>query len=436
MISKKTTVIISVCAGAAIIAGGLFGVYKRFVTPDKIVALSLINAKKDAEKAFEYFDDDEKEILADFFEDGGSAEANFRFSDSAVLDGMSFSVKSNSDGKCTVSEIGLENGMKIQTYKDSEQMFVNMPIFNGGFEIPVADFAKKWNASIFKDIAAIPEDYSMGGIAAGFVSGKYSVDEFKDNYGDRIKSAIYRILQKNPIKRNGTASVMVENKTKKAEVYTTVIEKQEAESLLVGIAADYIWNNSDKQDPESAQQLQNMFAAYADDYELSFKINNMTLRELELKNPAGNTWTIAFEGVGNSFDTIVCYKNNDVQNAIRRVHRSDSGKLSENIYFGEVGTLTLEESRTALNIKLTVNGMDITFDAFGKTVTDDAVSFNDAELTVDGICTVSGSFSVSDEYNEDFSFNKAGQYVNLLEIGQDEWEAVTGTLLKGIELLS
>ncbi|MGN1115913.1 MAG: hypothetical protein ACI4TH_05050 [Candidatus Ornithomonoglobus sp.] len=436
MISKKATAAIAVCAGAVIIAGGLFGIYKHFVTPDKIVALSLINAKRDAEKTIEYFDTAEKEIMEDFFEDGGKFEADFMVSDSAVLDGMSFSVKSNSDGDCTVSEIGIENGLTIETYKDSKQIYINMPIFKGGFEIPVADFAQKWNTSIFKDIVSMPNDYSMSGIAAGFVAGKYSVDEIKDNYGRYIKDEVYQMLCKNPINQNGSAAVMVGNKIKKAKVYTTKIDKGTAEALLVDIAADYIQKTNNEQDAQKVQKLRDMFASYADDYVLSFKIANMTLREINLKNTADDSWTIALEGIDNPFDIIVCYKDDNIQDAVRRVHNSNDNELSESIYFGENGRLIFEESSSMLNVKLSLDDWDMDFNAYGRAVTDDKISYDSAELTVDGICTLSGSFSVSDEYDRDFSFNKSGQYVNLLEIGQDEWEAVTGTLLKGIELLS
>ncbi|MGM9936890.1 MAG: hypothetical protein ACI38A_06060, partial [Candidatus Ornithomonoglobus sp.] len=428
MITKKATIIISICAGAAVIAGGLFGIYKHFVTPDKIVALSLINAINDAEKTFEYFDDDEKEIFADFLKDGGKTEADFTVSDSAVLNGMSFSVKSNSDGNCTVSEIGLKNGMTLEAYKDRERIYVNMPIFSGGFEIPVADFAEKWNSSIFKDIVTIPEGYTIGGIAAGFVTGKYSMDDFADAYGKRIKNEVYDLIKNNPIKKNGSAVVTVENKRKRAKVYTLKIDRASAETLLIDIAADYISYADGSNGTEAADKLQTMFAGYADDYELSFMVDGMTLREIELKNSANDSWTAAFEGKGNPFDIIVCFKNNDVQNAIRRVHNSSSGKLSENIYFGESGSFSFEETKSMLNAKLFLNDWDMSFNAYGKTVTDDKISYDNAELDIDGICALSGSFSVSDEYDRDFSFNKSGQYVNLLEIGQDEWEAVTGKI--------
>ena len=42
--TKKKTVIIAAAAGAAVICAGLFGIYKYFVTPERVVALSLMNA--------------------------------------------------------------------------------------------------------------------------------------------------------------------------------------------------------------------------------------------------------------------------------------------------------------------------------------------------------------------------------------------------------
>lgn len=429
MISKKTTVIISICAGAAIIAGGLLGIYKHFVTPDKIVALSLINAKKDAEKTFKYFDDDEKEIFEDFLEDGGKTEADFTVTDSAVLNGMSFSVRSNSDRSCTVSELELENGMKIEAYKDSEKMYINMPVFAGGFEIPVADFAGKWNTSIFRDIAAMPEGSAVKAYKLindrkeAIIRGIYSqYSEITDSEGGIGVSA------------GGSTNVIVNGKTKRAKEYEIYLTKS-CYDRFSDILIESISGNSE--DEKTIEYIKSVLQKNTEDNLIKLRIIGTELREIETEGITSHTKnTIAFRGAGNPFDEIIYYKNDDVQNAIRRVHYSDSGKLSENIYFGETGSFAFEESSSMIKAKLTLDGWNVSFNAYGKTVTDDTVVYQNAELVVDDICTLSGSFSVSDEYDEDFSFNKSGQYVNLLEIGQDEWEAVTGTLLKGIELLS
>ncbi|MGN0164141.1 MAG: hypothetical protein ACI4EA_11275 [Candidatus Ornithomonoglobus sp.] len=428
MISKKATIIISVCAGAALIAGGMYGIYRHFVTPEKIVALSLINAKNDAEKTFKYFDDDEKEIFEDFLDDGGKLEADFTVSDSAVLSGMSFSVRSNSDGKCTISEIGLENGMTLEAYKDRERLYVNMPIFSGGFEIPVADFAEKWNASIFKDIVTIPESNP--------VKAYKLIDDKKENIVRNIysqASEVTDIRDTFNISEAGGAKVIVNGKTKQAKEYEMYLTKACYDGLT-DIFIESISGNPE--DEKTVEYIKSVLQKNTEDNVIRLRLIGTQLREIETEGVTSNTKnTIAFRGAGNPFDEIIYYKNDDVQNAVRRVHNSSSGRLSENIYFGESGSLTFEEGSSMIKAKLSLDGWNASFNAYGKKVTDDKVAYDNAELAVDGICTLSGSFSVSDEYDRDFSFNKSGQYVNLLEIGQDEWEAVTDTLLKGISIL-
>jgi hypothetical protein len=245
-----------------------------------------------------------------------------------------------------------------------------------------------------------------------------------------------QIREKNPVKQSGTASVMVENKTKKAKVYTTKIEKQEAENLLVDIAADYIINKDEETIGDKDEQIKNLFNEYADDYELSFKIDSLTLREIELKDSKDETLTVAFEGKDNPFDIIVFYKNGDIKNSVRRIHESNGGEYSEKIYFGENGSFSFEEGTSMLKADLSISDFEMTFNAYGKSVTEDSISFDNAELDLNGLCKLSGSLSVSNEHENDLAFEKSGQYVKLLEIGQDEWEAISDMLLKGIDLLS
>lgn len=434
MISKKTTAIIAVCAGAAVVAAGLFGIYRHYVTPGRIVALSLIDAKKNAERSLEYFDDDETEILEDYREEGGRFDADFTVSGAAPLDGMSFKVLSNSDSRCAVTDIGINDALTVTAYKDRERLYINMPLFKGGYEIPVADFAEKWNTSIFKDMAELPGSLSAAGIAAGFVSGKYSAEELIRSGG--LRERLRDILEKNPVERNGSSAVTVDGRTRRARVYTLRIDRAAAESLLLDCFAGYILAASENDDRAAAERLRGALAEYADDYELSFLTDGMTLRAVRLAAAGGGSYTAAFEGKGNPFDTVVCYRDDDTRNALRRVHAAGSGKLSENIYFGQSASLTFEETPTMLSAKLLCGGEEFSLNAYGKRVTDDAVTFESAELSLDGICGLSGSFSISDEYDRDFAFNKEGQYVNLLEVSREEWEAVCDTLIKGIELLS
>ena len=42
----------------------------------------------------------------------------------------------------------------------------------------------------------------------------------------------------------------------------------------------------------------------------------------------------------------------------------------------------------------------------------------------------------SGEYDSDFGFTRSGEYVDLLNITEDEWEAVSGTLLGAFDLFS
>ena len=62
--------------------------------------------------------------------------------------------------------------------------------------------------------------------------------------------------------------------------------------------------------------------------------------------------------------------------------------------------------------------------------------FEGFEIGVDGLLTLEGTLDIYDDYDEDFSFSKSGDYVDILSISNEEWQAVSGTFISGLKLLS
>ena len=152
MSSRLKTVIICLCAAAVVIAGALFGIYKYFVTPQRMVLLSLMDVKEELEESFSYLDEGSVEDIKDFFSEGGKLDSELVITDSIFNDGMKVNFTANKDENCTVSELTFNDKFDFKTYKDSSQIYINTPLFGGGFKIPVRTFAQEWNSSIFKTV--------------------------------------------------------------------------------------------------------------------------------------------------------------------------------------------------------------------------------------------------------------------------------------------
>lgn len=429
MISKKGTVIVSVCAGLTVLAVGMFGIYKHFVTPERIVALTMINAAKDAEKSLNFcIDEDEAEVISKVVKKGGKTELNFDVSNSLLFDGASFSITGMSNGRETVSKININDIITLDAYKNNEKILINLPLM-GGIEIPMNDFAKQWNSSIFKDIITLPESgdspAAVAGTAAGIIGLAYTDNEFTAELGRIVK----KNLERNPIKKTGTKSVVAGNKSERAKVYRTRADKEcvdEIKELVQRAAQSMI-------EKDNAQLAEQINESLNGEYELEFAIDDFTLRELNIISDTGDVYTVALEGRGNVFSNVALYKNNDTGNAVRRTHIENSGGIVEEITAGQ-NNFRLENSVTSMKAKLSADGWDTELTIAHKNVTDDSVSYSGVELNLGGVCTLSGDITMTDEKAENLSFNIASNYINLLEISPNQWERLVDIILKGVGL--
>lgn len=424
MISRKATVLISVLAGAAVIAGGMFGVYRYFVTPDRMVGLSLINAGKALEKSMQLYNDDkEREMLRIFKENGYKAEAELSIPDIELLADKTIHFTCNNDTDCSVSNIEAGD-LSLEVYKDDERMYVNIPVV-GGFEIPVRDFAGEWNESIFKDIFTIPETSTASVCRA-----------LADNKDEAAAAAYKKIMEirsgdgsELEFSRAASEKVTVDGKQKKAAVYECYLSAENYNEIAdAAIKASVGEQESD--------YIRNKLAEKSENRLLDFKLVGTELREIEIKDciEGGSTYTIAFRGKGNPFNDIIYYKNDDTTNAMRRLRSESSGKLTENITFGENGSFTFEENKSSFSAKLTTDIIETSIKGSGKEATNSGIAVDSIEFNFNNLITVKGSVDISRFYDEDFSFSKAGNYVNILDMTRPEWEFLTSLLDKGMSL--
>lgn len=443
MSSRLKTVIICLCAAAVVIAGALFGIYKYFVTPQRMVLLSLMDVKEELEESFSYLDEGSVEDIKDFFSEGGKLDSELVITDSIFNDGMKVNFTANKDENCTVSELTFNDKFDFKTYKDSSQIYINTPLFGGGFKIPVRTFAQEWNSSIFKDIVSLPDSYGAAGVLKDFAIGNYDAESFVKGSGSEIMTLAGMI----EIEKTGSATVMEGSKKKKASEYTAHITKQQAESfidILLGYIKksgygsqklEEIAETSALTKEEAAVMLENELKSFAYDMDIVLKIDGTELREAVIKAD-GADYTAAFEGEKNCFDMMSFYVNGDTQNAWRRVKSGKSGNTTDKISKGGTTYFTFEANSDGFDMRLNYDGIEAYVSAHSMKELGAVTEFEGFEIGVDGLLTLKGTLDIYDDYDEDFSFSKSGDYVDILSISSEEWQAVSGTFISGLKLLS
>lgn len=443
MSSRLKTVIICICAAVAVIAAALFGIYKYFVTPQRIVLLSLMDVKDELEESFSYLEEGGIENIKDYLSDGGKLESELTITDTIFSNDVKVKLTSNKDENCTVSEVMFDDKFNFEIYKDRKQIYINTPLFDGGFRIPVETFAQEWNSSIFKDIAAVPESYGISGLIKDFVLGNYDAEDFAKSRGKDIASLAGGI----EIEKTGTAAVMDGSKTKRAGEYTAHVTKAQAEEfteLLVKYITESGYGSQKLEEiaelsgitkDEAADALKTELKSMVSDMDIIFKINGTELRELVI-SANGKSYTIAFEGEKNRFDMMSFYIDGDIQNSWRRNKSGNAGNITDKITKGSESVVTLENARDGFDLRLNYYGTDIYVNAHGMKDLGEVTEYEGFELGVEDIFTLTGTLNINDKYDDNFSFNKSGSYIDLLSITNEEWEAVSGVLVAGIKIIS
>lgn len=427
--TKKKTVIIAAAAGAAVICAGLFGIYKYFVTPERVVALSLMNAYERLDGAFDHIDKLDMDIIKDHAEKGGKITFSAEAAESMMLGGMPVELTVNSDGSCSVADISFYDRVSFQIYRDSEQTLVNTPLFGGGFYLPVDGFADEWNSSIFGSIAQVPDEYDPAEIAWKTVKGEYSFSEFIGSYGEELKAALSGVR----LEKGGKVNVIINNDTERADSYTADIGKEEADKL-VSAAVDYICKK-DGANEEQRQKITESLSVPENGINIVFKVKDLMLREAEI-TIGENKYTAALTGENDPFDDMTFYKNDDTKNAVRRSVSGSNGVFSDKISMGGTTVFTIEGSADGYDIRYNMDGITFDLSARGKITDEHSMSFSDVSVNFNDLIELDGSLTVSNEYDSDFGFTRSGEYVDLLNITEDEWEAVSGTLLGAFDLFS
>ena len=426
--TKKRIIIVFVVVGAAVICGGLFGIYKYFVTPERVIALSLMNVSEKLDSVFDHAEKTDIDIFRDYMKNGGKLTISGESVNSQLFDGMTVDITVNSDGSCSVADIALYDKMDFKVYKDDEQLLVETPLFNGGFSVPVSNFAEEWNSSIFGNIVQAPDKYSATSIARRALKGDYSLSEFISSYKDDLKTALNEV----EFKENGRVNVIINNDTERANAYGAHLNRNAAEKF-VSAAADYICK-TDGADSEAYQKIMGSFAVPEEGIDIVFKVKDLLLRELEIIIE-DNKYTLALTGESEPFDDITVYKNDDTVNAVRRSVNGSDGVFTDNISVGGTTVFTVEGSADGYDVRYSMDDMTFDLSAHGKTAVDGSLSFSDVMINVNDVFELDGSLTVSNEYDDDFGFTKSGEYIDLLNMTEDEWEAVSGTMMAALGLM-
>ena len=220
---------------------------------------------------------------------------------------------------------------------------------------------------------------------------------------------------------------MTGSKTKNASVYTVKIDKTDSERFLTDIAAELVISGLNS-GAEKSTAVKEYFKGLADDYTLTFKATGTELREFETKNSSDETVTFAFKGERNPFDIISFYRDGDTQDAFRITNTSN--RQTSVIAADKNGTelFKLENNPTSTKISLTSDIMAVEAVGYDKAVYDDSITFGKASITINDTYKLSGTLTLSENRGRSVDFEKSGQYINILDISEEEWGIITESL--------
>ncbi len=416
---KKVVIIICICA--AIVAAMLFGLYKIFVTPEVIVGLALNNAIEDIAKSTDFFaNTDEKEVVQRVMKNGGKAEMNISISESALLDGVSAQVTSNSDGSCAVTEINVNEYLTLMAYKDDERILINTPLFNGGFEIQTENMETAIADSVFADkIVASPETLAAPTVIR-YITGGAGIA------GLDIKE-LKAVADNIEIKRSGRGSVLTGGKTRKADEYTAHITSDDM-GIIIDVLKKY-----GKEYRITEADMENILQGLRTDCDVTFKIRSFELYEVCIATPEGKK-TISFTGEKNQFDNMTYYENDDLKNSVKRYHDRRGNNITETITVGDKTVLSIDTNIDKTEIRIGSGENPFVMFISGKNAGDYYVSCQSLEFGLEDRFMITSDLYLTEVYDEDFAFDKSGEYVNLFTITQDAWAAVSGVLMEGVKL--
>lgn len=438
------TILITALISVLVICSGIFGIYKYFVTPNRILMLSIINMRSDLTRSFNYISDDEMDMISEIAEDGGKLEFNGEIEKLSELTNVPLSLTVNSDKKCSVTSLKLYDEFGIDIYKDKTQMLINTPLFSGGgFSIPIADFKTAWSNSIFKDIWTVSTRYSLSDILWDFVKGNINIKSFYSSKSDVIMPVIKEI----EVKKDGSSNVMVGSSTKKAKRYTAHISEENMDTLI-SCFKEYFYSTAYGKDKVSGfaeiygiteqDALNKIFediSSSFNDFDITFKICDSKIREIFIELADGNNITVAFSGEKNVFDTISYYKNNDVESAVKRVKSTSQNTVSDIISSAGNNIAVLNDTPSGFEFTFDNDYFTAYINASGKNENDEHISFDNVNINLNNLFVIKGSCLISEEYDSDFSFTKKGEYVNLLEINQTDWETISGSILNTLNII-
>lgn len=444
MKSKLKIISICVCAALVIIGGVLFGLYKIFVTPQRMVLLTLMDVPEDFEDSFEYLWEADNEVIKDFFKHGGNIQMDLTLSDAAILNDMPVSIEINKDKNCSVTEVGLYDKFDFSMYKDDSEVFINTPLFSGGFKIPVKSFNYDWNKSLFKDVVKVSPEYGAAQIAKDFALGHYNAENFIKSNGNEIIELVESI----DVEKDGSSEVSVSGGTKKAGEYSMKVSKEQYDRFA-DILMSYIKNSQYGSEliediaksrgiteEEAESYIRSGLDKYSYNRHIILKISNMKLREVVIMKEDGGRSTISFEGEKNAFDVIKYYTDDNIRDAVLRMKSRIGRDVTDSVSIGEGTIISLETKNSGFKIYFKLDDLNVNIKAEGKSGNDDLITFENFEFEIADVMKLKGNLKISDEYDKDFAFGKTGEYVDLLSIDQEEWDAVSSTLTDALNLMS
>lgn len=426
----RTAAIVTALSALAV-GGGMYAVYRHFVTPDVIVELAAVNAVSDFKNSLTFLNKDESKIFRTIDELGGRAEIKMTLKGSGESSNVDFTVTSDFDDDSSVSRIDFYNKLTFDVYKDDKQVIVSTPLFSDDITVSLQDIEEKFENSIFKDLLDVNTEFDTTKLLTGLVCERYNAKDFIMKNAPRlniVKDGLH-------IVKDGRVKVMKGGKFKKADLYSAEVSSEISDELL-DMLTDYIVKADNSTSEQYKASVRNYFANTVCKSRVEVAIIGHELREINVITDDGNKKTIGFWGASNPYNEIVVYENGDTRNALRRSRVEHYGKVKDFIVSGGNTLLSLENERNGIKLKGMIYGLDIQLKAYNKSTSKTNINFGNVEIDIKDVAELDGSINLSTSYNEDFSFNKSSSSIDLFGISAEDWDIISSVTKKAINMLA
>ena len=126
------------------------------------------------------------------------------------------------------------------------------------------------------------------------------------------------------------------------------------------------------------------------------------------------------------------YADNNSAEAVRRVHSQNS----DTIYHGGKPVFSVSDNDGQIALSTDIFGCGISVRAWGVKESDDTVLIKSIDININNTVKLNGSAKLSEEYDRSMTFDRAEEYVDILDTDSEEWQRITDIIIGEIGLVT